>query len=87
VVYLKQIPLLLHEEVKNTIKNLNHDYQADTEQIKFIGFKVFIAVAMKNAVFLDVAPCGSCENRRFGGTCRIHFQLKIRERVIALAVG
>jgi hypothetical protein len=22
---------------------------------------------MKNAVFLDVTPCGSCKNRRFGG--------------------
>jgi hypothetical protein len=27
-----------------------------------------MAVTMKNAVFLDVAPCRSCEmNRRFGG--------------------
>jgi hypothetical protein len=26
-------------------------------------------VTMKNAVVLDVTPCGSCENRRFGGTC------------------
>jgi hypothetical protein len=24
--------------------------------------------AMKNGVFWDVAPCGSCKNRRFGGT-------------------
>jgi hypothetical protein len=23
---------------------------------------------MKNGVFLDVTPCGSCKNRRFGGT-------------------
>jgi hypothetical protein len=23
---------------------------------------------MKNAVFWDVMPCGSCKNRRFGGT-------------------
>jgi hypothetical protein len=26
------------------------------------------AVTMKNGVFLDVTPCGSCKNRRFGGT-------------------
>jgi hypothetical protein len=25
---------------------------------------------MKNVVFWDVAPCGSCKNRRFGGTWR-----------------
>jgi hypothetical protein len=36
---------------------------------------------MKNAVFLDVAPCGSRVNRRFGGTYRLHLQgRKIRER-------
>jgi hypothetical protein len=23
---------------------------------------------VKNGVFWDVAPCGSCKNRRFGGT-------------------
>jgi hypothetical protein len=23
---------------------------------------------LKNGVFLDVTPCGSCKNRRFGGT-------------------
>jgi hypothetical protein len=30
--------------------------------------EVFTAVAMKNGVFWDVTPCGSCNNRRFGGT-------------------
>jgi hypothetical protein len=25
---------------------------------------------MKNDVFWDVTPCGSCKNRRFGGTYR-----------------
>jgi hypothetical protein len=27
---------------------------------------------MKNAVFWDVTPCGSCKNRRFGGMCLLH---------------
>jgi hypothetical protein len=31
-------------------------------------FEVFTAVTTKNAVFWDVMPCGSCKNRRFGGT-------------------
>jgi hypothetical protein len=31
-----------------------------------------MAVTMKNAVFWDVTPCGSCKNRRFGGTYRLH---------------
>jgi hypothetical protein len=29
---------------------------------------------MKNGVFLDVTPCGSCKNRRFGGTQRLLLQ-------------
>jgi hypothetical protein len=27
---------------------------------------------LKNAVFWDVTPCGSCKNPRFGGTHRFH---------------
>jgi hypothetical protein len=34
----------------------------------FLRFEVFTAVAMMNGVFWDVTPCGSCKNRRFGGT-------------------
>jgi hypothetical protein len=29
---------------------------------------------MKNAVFLDVTLCGSCKNRRFGGTYRLKYR-------------
>jgi hypothetical protein len=31
-----------------------------------------MAVTVKNTVFWDVTPCGSCKNRRFGGTYRFH---------------
>jgi hypothetical protein len=33
-----------------------------------VGFEVFTAVAMKNAVFWDVTPYGFIINGRFGGT-------------------
>jgi hypothetical protein len=33
-----------------------------------VRFKVFTAVTMKNCVFWDITPCGSCKNRCFGGT-------------------
>jgi hypothetical protein len=36
--------------------------------IPIVRFEVFTAVTMKNGVFWDVTPCGSCKNRRFGGT-------------------
>jgi hypothetical protein len=33
-----------------------------------------------NAVYCDVAPCGSCKIRRFGGTCRLHHQIRKNTR-------
>jgi hypothetical protein len=39
-----------------------------TETETYVRFEVFTAVTMKNGVFWDVIPCGSCKNRRFGGT-------------------
>jgi hypothetical protein len=42
--------------------------------LPFVRFEVFTAVTMKNGVFLDVTPCGSCKNRRFGGTQRLVHQ-------------
>jgi hypothetical protein len=41
---------------------------------EFVGFEVFTAVTMKNAVFWVVAPCGFIINRRFEGTCRLLLQ-------------
>jgi hypothetical protein len=32
-----------------------------------VRFEVFTAT-LKNGVFWDVRPCGSCKNRRFGGS-------------------
>jgi hypothetical protein len=29
---------------------------------------------MKNSVFWDITSCGSCKNRRLGGTSRLHHQ-------------
>jgi hypothetical protein len=33
--------------------------------INYIRSEVFTAVTMKNGIFWDVTPCGSCKNRRF----------------------
>jgi hypothetical protein len=33
-----------------------------------VRLEVFTVVTMKNGIFWDVTPCGSCKNRRFGGT-------------------
>jgi hypothetical protein len=34
----------------------------------YVRFEVFTVVTMKNDVFWDVTPCGSCKSRRFRGT-------------------
>jgi hypothetical protein len=41
---------------------------------KDVRFEVFTAVTMKSGVIWDVTPCGSCKNRRFGGTQRLLHQ-------------
>jgi hypothetical protein len=43
-------------------------------------------VFVKYAVFWDVTPCGSCENRRFEGRCRLHHQGENNKLVIAKEV-
>jgi hypothetical protein len=37
------------------------------KKIENVRFEVFTAVTMKNGIFWDVMPCGSCKNPRFGG--------------------
>jgi hypothetical protein len=38
------------------------------KKYQYVRFEVFTAVTIKNGVFWDVTSCGSCKNRRFGGT-------------------
>jgi predicted hotdog family 3-hydroxylacyl-ACP dehydratase len=42
-------------------------------------------VAMKNGVFWDVTPCGSCKNLRFGGTYLV-FLRSMRRLLITASV-
>jgi hypothetical protein len=59
----------LLEEPKHGLEyNINNDFKVIRTRIAFVRFEVFTAVAMKNGVFWDVMPCGSCKNRRFEGT-------------------
>jgi hypothetical protein len=41
-----------------------------------VRFEVFMAVTVKNDVFWDVTPCGSCKNRRFERTYPLHNRVK-----------
>jgi hypothetical protein len=44
------------------------------EDFLYVRYEVSTAVTVKNAVFSDVRSYGSCNNRRFGGTYRLHQQ-------------
>jgi recombination DNA repair RAD52 pathway protein len=46
----------------------NRNEQLVTHTSVVVRLEVFTAVTMKNGVFWDVTPYGSCKNRRFGGT-------------------
>jgi hypothetical protein len=50
----------LNQEIACLFQNPKNHYP--------VGFEVFTAVTMNNAVFWDVTPCRSYVNRRFGGT-------------------
>jgi hypothetical protein len=52
-------------QICNLTRCLAHYRNMRTQ--KYLRFEVFTAVTMKNGVFWDVTPCGSCKNRRFGG--------------------
>jgi hypothetical protein len=58
--------LKLHDKVHCTCSCLLLVIQ--TNSVALVRFEVFPAVTMRNSVFWDVTPCGSCKNRRFGGT-------------------
>jgi hypothetical protein len=42
--------------------------------LNHVRFEIFTVVTMKNGVFWAAMPCGSCKNRYFGGSQRLHHQ-------------
>jgi hypothetical protein len=48
--------------------SLTLNIQQPDQKSSFWRFEVSTAVTMKNGVFWDVTPLGTCKNRRFGGT-------------------
>jgi hypothetical protein len=67
--------------VRNRPVQFQHNKKSNVETMQDRINKIHAILNLKNAVFWDVAPCRSCENRRFGGTYYLHHQgRKIRER-------
>jgi hypothetical protein len=57
--------ILVGQSILHTTRMLYSDCKRICEDVRF---EVFTAVTMKNGVFWHVTTCGSCKNRRFGGT-------------------
>jgi hypothetical protein len=64
------------KEFGHVLKVGNVVIMGQYNKFNFVGFEVFTAVTMKNAVFWDVAPCGYIINRHFEGTFRLLLQLR-----------
>jgi hypothetical protein len=56
--------------LEDNIDTINKNTQTLIDASKEVGLEVNIEKTnyMLNSVFWDVTPCGSCKNRRFGGT-------------------
>jgi hypothetical protein len=55
-----------NNEIRTALAVTSKLLALDEGNINCVRFEVFKAVTMKNGVFWDVTPCGSCKNRRFG---------------------
>jgi hypothetical protein len=64
----------LHSDLISYGDEILDDICVTNMDVYCVRFEVFTAVTMKNVVFWDVTPCGSCKNRRFGGTWRLLHQ-------------
>jgi hypothetical protein len=53
-----------HSHAATIIRNTTGEQEIKERNVRS---EAFTAVTMKNGVFWDVTPCGSCKNRRFGG--------------------
>jgi hypothetical protein len=51
-----------------SLRSINRICPSSVRSDIYARFEVFTAVTMKDAVFWDVTPCGSCKNRRCGGS-------------------
>jgi hypothetical protein len=76
------IVLNVHSPTEDEIGNVKDVFYEELERI-FNKFPKYLLTPwplvrertilnMKNGVFWVVTPCGSCKNRRFGGTWRLH---------------
>jgi hypothetical protein len=83
-----------HLEIKQrqcTLSTRNRSNRKIRTTVHYVGFEVFTAVTMKNAVFWGVAPyrCGQL-NRRFGGSYRdtiLFTAFRYRATIFRLAFG
>jgi hypothetical protein len=72
-----------HLEYKHqfrTAQETHYFFAIESSRLMLCKIKVFTDVNMKNVVFWDVTPCGSCKNRRFGEKYRLHHHGEENER-------
>jgi hypothetical protein len=55
------------------VQDFNQNWNISTNYIKTPTISNLMKI-LKTTIFWDMTLCGSCENRRFGGRCRLHHQ-------------
>jgi hypothetical protein len=77
-----KLPGLLNFLSLKTLFHLIFKCVYSTYNDKNLLVKLFVwgSRTPKNVVFWDIMPCGSCENRRFGGNPRFHHQGQKNQR-------
>jgi hypothetical protein len=64
----------------HSLRNIIHKVYFASADLKYpigfcnLRFEVFRVLTMKDAIFWDGRPCGSCKNRRSGGIYSLHHQ-------------
>jgi hypothetical protein len=66
----------------NIPPNVLISFQRFSDSFHIVRFEVFTAVALKNAIFWDVMPYGSCRNRHFGVFLHSVHQLLVTANIV-----
>jgi hypothetical protein len=59
---------------RNKLQNLLNSCEVSKNSSGLLSGRYENKLIIKNGVFWDVTPCGSCKNLRFGGTWRLLHQ-------------
>jgi hypothetical protein len=68
---------LLDKIIGHSANKVTTHFMEPEDSLPRVGFEVLVAVDMKSSILWNITPWGSSEVKRcFGGTCRLHLQVR-----------